>query len=278
MSSITSDQGILHYEVYGRGKPVILLHGWLGSWGLWQDTMAYLGRYYRTYALDFWGFGESGKKLDTYQVNDFVNLVNQFMERLGLERAPLVGHSMGGTVSLLVAMHYPQRVEKVVVIGSPIAGSSLALALKLAGLRPIAFLLFSFFGLFRRGMRLASPLICRDPRFPEMMDRDLSQTTLESFLTSIASLRRTDLRPHLDLIRVPVMGMYGLRDNIVHPHQGRVLRRGVPHTELVEYPRAGHFIMLDEPDTFMRTLHAFLERPPQPQEPVHEPQQPPVSL
>ncbi len=278
VSSITTDQGILHYEVYGRGKPVILLHGWLGSWGLWQDTMAYLGRYYRTYALDFWGFGESGKKLDTYQVSDFVDLVDQFMERLGLSSAPLVGHSMGGTVSLLVAMRYPQRVEKVVVIGSPIAGASLAPALKLAGLRPIAFLLFTFFGLFRWGMRVASPLICRDPRFPEMMDRDLSQTTLESFLTSIASLRRTDLRAHLDQVRVPVMGMYGLRDNIVHPHQGRVLRRGVPHADLVEYPRAGHFIMLDEPQSFMSTLHAFLERTPQPQEPVYEPQRPPVTL
>ena len=45
MSSITTDQGIVHYEVYGRGRPVILLHGWLGSWGLWQETMAYLGQF-----------------------------------------------------------------------------------------------------------------------------------------------------------------------------------------------------------------------------------------
>ena len=62
---------MVHYEVYGRGKPVILLHGWLGSWGLWQETMAYLGAFYRTYALDFWGFGESGKKRETYAVAGF---------------------------------------------------------------------------------------------------------------------------------------------------------------------------------------------------------------
>ena len=106
MSSITTDQGIVHYEVYGRGRPVILLHGWLGSWGLWQETMAYLGRFYRTYALDFWGFGESGKKRDTYDVQDFVSLVDQFMDQLGIAQAPLVGHSMGGTVSLAVAIRY----------------------------------------------------------------------------------------------------------------------------------------------------------------------------
>jgi pimeloyl-ACP methyl ester carboxylesterase len=133
VSSITTDQGIIHYEVYGRGKPIILLHGWLGSTGLWHDTMTYLGQYYRAYALDFWGFGESGKKRNTYQVTDFVSLVDQFMERLGIVEAPLVGHSMGGTVSLSVALLYPERASKVVVIGSPIVGTSLALPLKLAG-------------------------------------------------------------------------------------------------------------------------------------------------
>src|SRR5512134_3191814 len=142
MSSITTDQGVVHYEVFGRGRPVILLHGWLGSWGLWQETMTQLGQHYRTYALDFWGFGESGKKRDSYAVQDFVSLVDQFMEQLGIANAPLVGHSMGGTVSLSVAIKYPQRVSKVVVVGSPIAGSSLAPLLKLSGYRPIAFLLF----------------------------------------------------------------------------------------------------------------------------------------
>jgi pimeloyl-ACP methyl ester carboxylesterase len=260
VSSITTDQGIVHYEVYGRGKPVILLHGWLGSWGLWQETMSFLGRYYRTYALDFWGFGESGKKRDTYAVQDFVSLVDQFMEQLGIVHAPLVGHSMGGTVSLSVAIRYPQRASKVVVVGSPIAGSSLAFPLKLAGMRPIAFLLFNMMGAFRLGMRIASPFICRDERFPDMMDRDLSRTTLESFLLSIASLRRTDLRPMLDQIKIPVMGMYGDRDNIVHPRQWQPLLKGVPHAQIERFPFAGHFPMLEEPETFAQKLKTFLDQ------------------
>ncbi len=261
MSSLTTDQGIVHYEVYGRGRPVILLHGWLGSWGLWQQTMGVLGSRYRTYALDFWGFGESGKKRDSYAVQDFVSLVDQFMEQLGIARAPLVGHSMGGTVSLSVAIQYPQRVSKVVVVGSPIVGSSLAFPLKLAGLRPIAFLLFNIMPLFRLGMRLASPLICKDKRFPDMMDRDLSRTTLESFLLSIASLRRTDLRPFLSQIKVPAMGMYGDKDNIVHPMQWKPMLEGIPHTRVERFPTAGHFIMLDEPDLFLQKLMDFLDEP-----------------
>ena len=260
MSSITTDQGIVHYEVYGRGRPVILLHGWLGSWGLWQETMAYLGRTYRTYALDFWGFGESGKKRTSYAVQDFVSLVDQFMDQLGIDCAPLVGHSMGGTVSLSVAIQFPRRVSKVTVIGSPIVGSSLAPLLKLLGLRPIAVLLFNFMWAFRLGMRFYSPFICHDPRFPDMIDHDLTRTTLESFLLSIASLRRTDLRSTLERVAVPAMGMYGERDVIVHPKQWQPMLTGIPSALIKHFPQAGHFIMLDEPDVFMQTLKEFLDR------------------
>jgi len=260
VSSITTDQGIVHYEVYGRGRPVILLHGWLGSWGLWQETMAFLGQHYRTYALDFWGFGESGKKRDTYAVQDFVGLVGQFMEQLGIVRAPLVGHSMGGTVSLSVAIRYPERVSKVVVVGSPIVGSSLAPLLKLAGYRMNAFLLFNLMNPFRAFMKnYYSKVICSDPRFPDMMDSDLKKTTLESFLLSIASLRRTDLRPMLNQIKVPAMGIYGDKDRVVDARQWQPMKEGIPHAQIVRFENAGHFPMLEEPTNFNDRLRSFLD-------------------
>jgi pimeloyl-ACP methyl ester carboxylesterase len=221
--------------------------------------MGFLGRSYRTYALDFWGFGESGKKRDTYAVQDFVGLVNQFMEQLGISQAPLVGHSMGGTVSLSTAIQYPQRVRKVVVVGSPIVGSSLAFPLKLAGYKGIAFLLFNMMWAFRLTMRIVDPFICRDPRFPDLMDKDLSRLTVESFLLSIASLRRTDLRPKLNEIKIPVMGIYGDRDNIVHPRQWQPLIEGVPHAKIIRWEKAQHFVMLDKPQDFMESLKSFLD-------------------
>jgi pimeloyl-ACP methyl ester carboxylesterase len=262
VSSLTTDQGNVHYEVYGRGKPVILLHGWLGSWGLWQQTMADLGGSYRMYALDFWGFGESGKKRVTYAVQDFVSLVDQFMEQLGIDSAPIVGHSMGGTVSLLVAIKYPHRAARVVVAGSPIEGSSLAPLLKLAGYRPVAFVLFNMMGPFRTWMKhYYSRQICTDPRFPNMMDRDLSRTTLESFLRSIASLRRTDLRNLLGQIKVPTLGLYGEKDKVVQPEQWQLLKNGVPRAQIACFPDAGHFMMLEDPTEFSRKLKGFLDEP-----------------
>jgi pimeloyl-ACP methyl ester carboxylesterase len=259
VSSLTTDKGIVHYEVYGRGRPVILLHGWLGSWGLWQETMSFLGHQYRTYALDFWGFGESGKKQSTYQVNDFVNMVDEFMEQLGITEAPLVGHSMGGTVSLSVAIRHPQRVSKVAVIGSPIQGNSLSFLLKLAGYRPIGILVHNMMWALKLGIKISSPLITSDSRWYSMIDQDLDRTTVESFLISISSLHKTDLTNKLSEIKKPVMGIYGDKDIIVAPDQWKPLKKAISHARIERFSKAGHFPMLDQPQQFQKTLQDFLE-------------------
>jgi pimeloyl-ACP methyl ester carboxylesterase len=171
----------------------------------------------------------------------------------------LVGHSMGGTVSLSVAINYPHRVSKVVVIGSPIVGSSLALMLKLAGYHWIAWLVFRNMWALRLGLKISGPVISSSPNWYDMMVRDLSRTTLESFLLSIASLRRTDLRPFLDQVKIPAMGMYGDKDVIVHPKQWQPMQSGIPNARIERFKSAGHFIMLDEPQAFMRALKNFLD-------------------
>lgn len=261
MSSIVTDQGIVHYETYGSGPPVILLHGWLGSWGLWQPTMEALGQHYRCYALDFWGFGESGKKRDSYAVGDFMELVRQFMDALGIERAPLIGHSMGGTTSLGTTIRYPERITQVCVIGSPIVGSSLSFFLQLAGIPQIGSLARNSLGALKFGVRLSSPFITRNSKawYP-MIERDLSRTTVESFFSSIGSLRRTDLRPRLSEVLVPTLGIYGARDVIVHPRQYEPLQAGVKQARIEIMPGSGHFPMLDEPDKYLAIIRSFLDQ------------------
>jgi pimeloyl-ACP methyl ester carboxylesterase len=261
VSSIATDQGSLHYEVFGKGHPVILLHGYQGSWGLWQATMESLGTSYRTYAIDFWGFGESGARRASYAVDDFVSLVDQFMAQMGIASAPLVGHSMGGTVCLLVAARYPRRAEKVAAVSAPIVGSSLRLFPRVFGLRPVAWFTYHNLWIYRWFYRSLARSYSRDPNWVGMMDRDVSHTTLNAFFASIGSLRRTDLRTLLSQVGIPVLGMYGNRDNVVDPEQWRLLQAGIPRIRVEHFSASRHFIMLDEPARFMQHLRAFLDEP-----------------
>jgi pimeloyl-ACP methyl ester carboxylesterase len=259
MSSIVTDQGIVHYETFGQGQPVILLHGWLGSWGYWLDTMEALGCDYRLYALDFWGFGDSGKRRDRYLINDFVELVDQFMERMGISNAPVVGHSMGGTVALSLALSRPNRVCKVAVVGSPVVGSSLNFLLHLAGYPWIAYLVWNMPSALRWGIKIFSGKITRESKkWYDMQIEDLSRTTLEAFFTSIASLRRVDLRSNLPVLRLPVMSVHGVSDNVVNPNQAALIGRCVPGARVEMMPESRHFPMFDEPDEFNQRLRSFL--------------------
>jgi pimeloyl-ACP methyl ester carboxylesterase len=268
-----TDPGVIHYETYGRGRPVLLLHGWLGSWELWRATIEVLGREFRTYALDFFGFGGSGvssgdteaqqRRLSSFTVPTYVEMVNQFMERLGIKKAPLIGHSMGGTVSLSMAIRHPEKVVKTCVIGSPINGSSLNLLLKASGNPTVA----SFFWLFGGKGLLTflqgySYFMAKDGRaMSRMITKDVSRISVESFFQSIGTLRKTDLRPELNKVLVPTLGMYGKRDIIVRPSENQTLKTGVPHAQIEWFPDAGHFIMMDSPERFITTLRTWLVSP-----------------
>jgi pimeloyl-ACP methyl ester carboxylesterase len=262
LSSIVTDKGIVHYEVDGRGQPLVFLHGWLGSWDVWRDTMLTISglHQYKIYALDFWGFGDSGKKDASYfTISSYVFMVDQFMEIMGIARAPVIGHSMGGTVAMNLALEHPSRVEKVVVIDSPMIGSSLNILLKLAGHRLIASLVWSNPGLLRLGLRVFSSQWAKDDsKLYRMIERDLSQMTVEAFWWSIASLRKVNLKPYLSQVQVPTLAIYGKKDNIVHPSQAMIIGGQVKGARVEWMNGSKHFPMLDEPERFTRVLLDFL--------------------
>lgn len=259
MSSIVTTEGIVHYEMDGRGEPVILLHGWINSWDVWRETMIHVAdqRRFRVYALDFWGFGESAKeKTPPFKIGSYVSMVEQFMEIMGIWSAPIIGHSMGGTVALKLALDHPERVRKAAVVGSPIVGSSLNILLKLGGVQWIANTLFRIPLMLRFVVWLV--LSGDSKRVQHMIFRDVSRTNTESFFRSIGDLRRTDLRPRIGEIGVPTLGVFGEHDNIVDPDQARVLAKGVLHARVQMMPHSRHFPMLDEPDLFRQALLDFL--------------------
>lgn len=262
MSSIVTEQGILHYESIGRGQPIILLHGWINSWDVWRDVMIALAqtKRYRVYALDFWGFGESAKETkqaaSSYQISSYVEMVHQFMETLGIQNAPVIGHSMGGTVALQMSLTHPERVAKLAIVGSPIIGTSLNPFLQLSGYGIIAklvwripFILFSIMHI----------LLARDSKkVRQMIFRDVRRTTIESFFRSIGDLRDTDLSGELPNLELTTLGIFGVHDNIVSPKNAKLVRDGIKASQIKMMEHSRHFPMIDEPELFLQTLKDFL--------------------
>ena len=259
MPTLVTETGIVHYETYGRGRPVLLLHGWLGSWMLWRPTIEILGREFRTYALDFFGFGESVDRQSNFSVNNYVDSVNQFMERLGIPKAPLIGHSMGGTVSLAASARFPEKIVKTTVIGSPIVGTSLNWLLKLSGYRGIARIIWTTPALLKLFLRGYGYYIANDGRkVGKMLVEDVSKIAADSFFQSIGTLRQTDLRPLIGDLPMPVLGMYGKKDRIVNPNQSKALKEAAPKSKIAWFEGSGHFPMIDEPDRFHEIVRDFL--------------------
>jgi pimeloyl-ACP methyl ester carboxylesterase len=120
MSAITIGGDLIHYEVLGRGRPVILLHDWLGSWRYWTPTLQSLGTKYRVYALDLRGFGDSGKNPQKYALDHQVQLLFDFMRELGLPKAAFIGHGLGAMVISEFARLYTDKVPRMLLISAPL--------------------------------------------------------------------------------------------------------------------------------------------------------------
>jgi pimeloyl-ACP methyl ester carboxylesterase len=120
MSAITVGGDLVHYEVLGRGRPVILVHGWLGSWRYWVPTMQQLHLKYRVYAIDLFGFGDSGKNPEKYTVAQQVRLIDEFMKQLGIPKAAMIGHGLGALVLTEFAVENQDKVARLLISSAPI--------------------------------------------------------------------------------------------------------------------------------------------------------------
>ena len=107
-----------HYLKAGSGAPLLLLHGGASDSRDWLETMSQLSAKYSMYAPDIVGYGLSSGGKDVYTLNDFVEFTTAFITQAGLEPCHLVGHSLGGRVCLEIALRYPQKVRKLVLVDS----------------------------------------------------------------------------------------------------------------------------------------------------------------
>lgn len=110
----------MHYEKLGRGRPVLLLHSWIGSWRYWVPLMQHLRNTYTIYTIDLLGFGDSAKTPQFYSLDARVQMLDRFLDQLGIPKAAVIGHGLGGMVAVRFGLAYPTRIARLVLSSLPL--------------------------------------------------------------------------------------------------------------------------------------------------------------
>lgn len=245
MSAVVIDSGLVHYEAFGRGQPVLFLHGWLGSWRYWMPTMEAISDKYRTYALDLWGFGDSDKSKSRYDIQDYVKLLSSFSENMGIREAPIVGHALGATIALEYTARYPDRVQKVMAVSLPLTADSISRRL----------IEFS-------GNSMLSKVFWWRQIAHKEVQKEASKTADGVVSTSIRSAAQVDVHSRLELIaqsEALLLAVYGEKDDMIDPAPARDLNSGWQNIRPIGLAESKHFPMLDEAAKFNRLLQDFLD-------------------
>jgi pimeloyl-ACP methyl ester carboxylesterase len=261
---------ILYAEEYGRGAPVLLVHGLGASTFTWRHIVPALARSHRVIALDLKGFGRSQKPFGTrYAAADQAALVAAFINKRKLEGVTLVGHSFGGTVALLTALKLrdePWRIKRLVVIDAPALRQDFGTAaelLRVPGLPYVAMTATLPELMARLLLRVVSApgrvVPERDIRGYAAPFYDLgSRHAFIATAQAIFDHNTPRMGARYRAIRVPTLIVWCRRDRIVPLKTGRRLARLIPDARLAVIGRCNHLPQDEVPDALLATLRPFL--------------------
>jgi len=249
----------------------VLVHGLGASAEIWSGNLAALSSRFRVYAPDLPGFGRTGKPgwMD-YSPAAYSRFVREFMAALGIGRAALVGHSLGGGVALRVILDEPERVERLVLVSSAGLGRDVSLPLRVASLpwfdrvffKPSLAVFIHFLHRLVYDPAAITPEFAR--MYYEMFFQPGSVRTFTGILRAIATLRGArpgvleDIRRGLATITVPALILWGRQDRILPVSQGVDAAGRIPGARLHIFERCGHMPNIEYPGEFNRILIDFL--------------------
>ena len=251
----------VHYQVEGEGPDVLLIHGWASSRRMWTHVLANLSNAYRCWAVDLPGFGESDKPArGWYSIPNYTATMRAFIREAGMERARLIGHSMGGMIVLDLAATHPENVERVIALNPVVTG-------RRAALRPLAHwgpgprLLDWTLRLWPRVLQpvLSHPLgesLHGGVRHIRRRAEDFTRGTTDSVWGSGRAVITYDLSPRLAHITAPALVIVGDRDHMVSTAEGRLAAERIPGARL-SVLRAGHIVTDDLPGDTLRLVREF---------------------
>ncbi len=240
MSAIIIKDHIVHYEVLGRGRPVLFLHGWVGSWRYWVPAMQSASQRYRAYALDLWGFGDSDKHAEHYALASQIHLLAAFLEEMGIGKVALIGHGLGAVVGLFFALQYPLAVDRMAMVAMP--STVEAIHPRLQSDPP---------------ERLASWLLT-PTLSTETARKEAPKTDPAAITTSLAEIQAMDLLAEVMRVEAPCLLVHGRNDPLISLPAEDTLTRLPENMHQIIFEKSGHFPMLDEPSKFNRLMYDFL--------------------
>lgn len=239
MSITTVGSNLIHYEVLGRGNPLVFIHGWLGSWRYWWPSMQGLSSRHRVFAFDLWGFGDSSKARQMYSLQAYVDMLDQFVGKLGIATpVSLVGHALGAAVALRYTQQNPEQISKLVAVSLPLNGSYIHN--RLINTEPDSFM----------------KLLGRGNSFSEV-DAEIRKTDPEAVANLTRELLGYSFVEDIDTFPRPVLMVYGDDDSVVKPPTEDAQKTGT-NRYYVNMDHCSHFPMLQETAKFNRLLLDFL--------------------
>lgn len=255
------------------GPPVVLIHGLGASAEIWSSSIGPLASRHRVFAPDLPGFGRTEKpgKM-AYSPAAYSRFIRDFMTALGIGRAALVGHSLGGGVALRVILDDPLRVERLVLASSAGLGSDVSLPLRIASLPFFDRLFFKPpLPVFTRFLhRLVYDPAAISPAFArmyyEMFFQPGSVRAFASILRAIATLRGAKpgvlepIRAGLASIAAPTLILWGREDRILPVSQAVDAAGRIPGARLHIFERCGHMPNIEHPEEFNRRVLEFLQQ------------------
>lgn len=255
-----SDGDRLSYEVHGRGPPLLLVSGLNGVASFWAPHLAPLAERFTVVVHDHRGTGQSTHARIAYSVEQMTDDLVQLMDRLGLERAHLVGHSTGGAIGQTLALDRLERVERLVLCATWTAPDAYfrrlfetrGEILRAGG--PAAYVRSS-------ALLMAPPAWLREHEAEHAAAEAAALAGFpppEVMLSRIEAILRFDRRAELGRIAAPTL-VLGARDDIVTPaYYSEELGRLIPGAETVILPTGGHFFPVTAPEEFRRIVLGFL--------------------
>jgi pimeloyl-ACP methyl ester carboxylesterase len=257
----------------GEGPPVVFVHGLSGSWPNWLEQLPVFAASHRVVTFDLPGFGHSPMPSERISISGYARLLDRLLGTLEIDAAAVVGNSMGGFISAELAIRFPQRVERLVLVSA----AGISTFEHRFGTRAVPIL--------QRAERILaataawtasrSEMVARRPRLrdmtlnvvarhPSRLPTALSAELLRGagkpgFVQALAANFDYDFHERLPEIACPTLIVWGERDRLITVRDADVFAELIPDSRKVIFKDTGHMAMIERPAAFNALLEEFLK-------------------